>query len=1159
MATTTTSTTLMGIKGFRSWFESTFPNAMMAPLIPSQGAHDTFDHVLIDMNQILHVVLRKSRSDGHALTLLMKELDAICSMATPTQSLVLAMDGPPAAAKLATQRRRRYSTIVKSEYKLLQLDKYSKRFTKAKKSQKIRRYQAEVKTLCITPGTEFMKRTEQALLYWAWQRLLQQQQHTSSWSNNNNNNNNNKRHNINGEKNYRSQQQQQQRPIKHGVLGNAAVKIYISPSSVPGEGEVKLLEWILQHPAKFKNGAASIAILGGDSDLVLEGLIVPPKWTHNVFVLLPEGSRHYIAVSLWETTRSLASQLQLVSSSSSSSAGVLKEASSSTSSTTHPPPPKYHVMAQVRNDFVLLLVFNGNDYLPKLRGSSGFNRVYQTYMKLMRHWLVQHPPNNTSSPPQQQHHLLPGLVDPDRLEFRIEFCIAFFEQLARSAPAHFKYDGSDGDNDDDDDDDEKEEDEEEEDLDEEEEDDEYDDDDDNDEEGEGNNRNERPTSLAQLHTMLDSGFLPQPMKWQVLRNYKKITVVGDDSTSKQPNDARSEGGNNDKQQQQQQQQQIPPEDQVMVRLRLGVQGSKDYFQFETVRDRKTSLKLAKQKLAYMALKEILEELPDVRDPEDDGLMMSEGPEEDRGSSSSITSSGYAWEIHHSVEADIEEYLAGLLWNLQTYQDGLCSDYAYNYGKRQSPTAHAVLEFFQRAKAENRTIGRRQLLSEKGSGSSNTRTEANGFFSPPVSAGLTCLAALPSQVKHLVPEPYQWLPDAIVEAFYSQCMDPNNNVFDLKNFERLCEAEIESIGQQPRPATPLPQQRDPAGEDTWSSSSVVNGGDDGDDDSEHGWHGRRIIMGDHYWTVMGRSREPLPHPFEPPLPFSDRLSKLRPDSRIRVSRLFATSEPRPRSVWMEKHGTDGKNDKDNNDLSKRRMHAPLNDEVTHSDLGSLLEGGKSIMEVEYKIAYQKELKEIRAAKNGNKSSSKKSSLEVLKPKVEVKEAEPMDDGEASPGTNLPDEGKKLLTDINVRMQQFQVGRPPKTVETSKDGQTAVAILKQLRDAGLVGKLVYTYTLPSTSSDASFDPENYEFVTLTVQRGKNKDLALLLPMAGDLVYEQDRHVSTVSRQSLKQHLGSLALCDLTGLHRQWSELTFAELKEHLIQCNEVHRNTLNNSGN
>jgi XRN 5'-3' exonuclease N-terminus len=92
--TTTTTTILMGIKGFRSWFESTFPNAMMAPLIPSQGAHDTFDHVLIDMNQVLHVVLRKSRSDGHALTLLMKELDAICTMATPTQSLVLALDGP---------------------------------------------------------------------------------------------------------------------------------------------------------------------------------------------------------------------------------------------------------------------------------------------------------------------------------------------------------------------------------------------------------------------------------------------------------------------------------------------------------------------------------------------------------------------------------------------------------------------------------------------------------------------------------------------------------------------------------------------------------------------------------------------------------------------------------------------------------------------------------------------------------------------------------------------------------------------------------------------------------------------------------------------------------------------------------------------------------
>ena len=44
---------LMGIKGFRAWFETTFPNAMMAPISPSKGDNDEFDHVLVDLNQVL--------------------------------------------------------------------------------------------------------------------------------------------------------------------------------------------------------------------------------------------------------------------------------------------------------------------------------------------------------------------------------------------------------------------------------------------------------------------------------------------------------------------------------------------------------------------------------------------------------------------------------------------------------------------------------------------------------------------------------------------------------------------------------------------------------------------------------------------------------------------------------------------------------------------------------------------------------------------------------------------------------------------------------------------------------------------------------------------------------------------------------------------------
>ena len=173
--------------------------------VPTTQAHETFDHVLIDMNQLLHVCLRKSRTEGHALILLMKELDECCRLATPTQSLVLAMDGPPSASKLATQRQRRLQTIVRTERKINQMDQLNlsgkKLFSKSKQSRKRRRYEAETRTLRITPGTDFMKLTEHCILYWAWQR-------------------------------------QQTNNPGHFL---SKVKIFISPSTVAGEGEVKLL------------------------------------------------------------------------------------------------------------------------------------------------------------------------------------------------------------------------------------------------------------------------------------------------------------------------------------------------------------------------------------------------------------------------------------------------------------------------------------------------------------------------------------------------------------------------------------------------------------------------------------------------------------------------------------------------------------------------------------------------------------------------------------------------------------------------------------------------------------------------------------------------------------------------------------------------------
>ena len=82
-------------------------------------------------------------------------------------------------------------------------------------------------------------------------------------------------------------------------------------------------------------------------------------------------------------------------------------------------------------------------------------------------------------------------------------------------------------------------------------------------------------------------------------------------------------------------------------------------------------------------------------------------------------------------------------------------------------------------------------------------------------------------------------------------------------------------------------------------------------------------------------------------------------------------------------------------------------------------------------------------------------------------------------------------------------------------------------------------PSTSEFASFDPTQYELVTLKVARG---DLEGLVAADG-LQYGQDRNVNSQSRRVLQQHLASSALADIVGPSIQWHEMTLNELRAAL----------------
>ena len=426
----------------------------------------------------------------------------------------------------------------------------------------------------------------------------------------------------------------------------------------------------------------------------------------------------------------------------------------------------------------------------------------------------------------------------------------------------------------------------------------------------------------------------------------------------------------------------------------------------------------------------------------------------------------------------------------------------------SPTATEIVDYFKDAMKENRTVGRHELLGDD--------------FVEAVSAGISCLAALPSQMQDLIPEPYNMLSNTTVEDIYASCMDPEDNCFDVKQFEQLCKERIQE-------ATADGHEEEPV---------------DGVQIEWHGHHGRRILTGDHYWLVLSRQKSPLTHPFDPPAPFSDRLAELRPNRRLKVSRTMATAKPRPRSVWA-RNGAQKSSRAGNDESGHIAKHASR--EVTHADIGDLLktkDGDEmSVLDVDYMQAFP----EFQRRKN--KKQKKKVQFTVSPISVENKSAK-INGAAVVPLKSKNGKSKVARRDFDVldRMKEYNIDAPPEDIPTNTEGFTPLLLLNQLSDAKMIGDVDLTYTLPSTSPYAAVDPLNHELVQLVVKKGPaNKTKTILFE---DLLYEQDRNINHVSRQRLRHHLSSLALCDIIGPRKQWTKMSFAQMKDYLVQ--QKHQN-------
>ena len=94
----------MGIQGYNKWLQREFKPAFL-PAHKRQPRR--YDHVYVDVNNLLHVAAHHSNSERTFFKKLFFLLDNRLNKTNPRHSVTLALDGPAPMAKTITQRRRR--------------------------------------------------------------------------------------------------------------------------------------------------------------------------------------------------------------------------------------------------------------------------------------------------------------------------------------------------------------------------------------------------------------------------------------------------------------------------------------------------------------------------------------------------------------------------------------------------------------------------------------------------------------------------------------------------------------------------------------------------------------------------------------------------------------------------------------------------------------------------------------------------------------------------------------------------------------------------------------------------------------------------------------------------------------------------------------------
>ncbi|KAJ7472590.1 exonuclease II [Mycena latifolia] len=319
----------MGIPKFFRYISERYP--LTSQLIQENKIPE-FDNLYLDFNGIIHNCSHPNDEDAHfrlseeqIFTSIFAYVDHLFGKIKPKKLFFMAVDGVAPRAKMNQQRSRRFRTA--KEAKEIR--------EKAEQKGETLPEEKAFDSNCITPGTPFMARLSDQLRYFINKKITED----SNWRD---------------------------------------VEVVMSGHEVPGEGEHKIMEYIrLSRAQPDYNPNVRHCLYGLDADLIMLGLL-----SHDPhFCLLREEVKFGPAARRKGSTSLEAINFYLLHLS------LMREYLDLEFRDIEPVLAFPYSVERVIDDFILLAVFVGNDFLPNLPDlhihENGLEKLFDVYKKVL--------------------------------------------------------------------------------------------------------------------------------------------------------------------------------------------------------------------------------------------------------------------------------------------------------------------------------------------------------------------------------------------------------------------------------------------------------------------------------------------------------------------------------------------------------------------------------------------------------------------------------------------------------------------------------------------------------------------------------------------------------------------------------------------------------